>query len=115
MKEKYLNILSGKYCWMSGEELTEMVEYEDFQWIWGVFSAFPSSVGVNDVLKYDLPIPDRSEGLWKNPISIQHSLAEIEIIAWDSTATIVICKNDVVAELIEEKNRFAEDLEKYNI
>ena len=30
-----------RYGWLSGEELTRMVETEDFQWIWAVLSGFP--------------------------------------------------------------------------
>ena len=35
----YAKKLSQEYCWITGDELTNMVENEDFQWIWGVFSA----------------------------------------------------------------------------
>lgn len=31
-----------RYGWLSGEELTRMVETEDFQWIWAVLSGFPA-------------------------------------------------------------------------
>lgn len=30
--------LSHEYCWLSGNELTNIVESEDFQWIWAVLS-----------------------------------------------------------------------------
>ena len=36
----YNKILSEEYCWLSGVELTEMIEYEDYQWIWGCFQLF---------------------------------------------------------------------------
>ena len=32
-------MLREKYCWITGEDLTELVEQEDFQWIWAVLSA----------------------------------------------------------------------------
>ena len=32
------------------------------------------------------------DGFWKNPVSIQHPLAELEIVAWDSTLTLLISR-----------------------
>lgn len=78
---EYLKKLSGEYCWMTGDELTDICKNEDFQWIWGVFSGFHKSVDKEDVLKNKLPQADGYTGFWQNPISIQHPFAEIEIIA----------------------------------
>lgn len=111
---EYAGMLSGNYCWVTGDELTDMIEKEDFQWIWGVFSAFPKDVRVEDVLKYRLPKADGYTGFWENPISIQHPLAEIEIIAWDSSMTIIISKNTSIINIFKMKNPLAQDLEKYN-
>ncbi len=112
--EKYAEILSEKYCWMTGEEITEMVDCEDFQWIWGVFSAFTKDITKEEVLQYELPKADGYSRIWQNPIVIQHPFAEIEIMAWDSTMTIFVSKEDYIADLLRENNVFAEDLEKYN-
>lgn len=30
--------LSKEYCWLTGEQLTEIVKAENFQWIWAVLS-----------------------------------------------------------------------------
>ena len=79
--ERYAEILNGEYCWMTGDEFTEMVEITDFQWIWGAFSAFPKSVPLEHVLQYELPKAYECEKIWQLPVSIQHPLAEIEIIA----------------------------------
>ena len=72
---KYVERLSKEWCWITGKELTKMIETENFQWIWGVFSAFPESVTKDDALKYELPKADGNEKIWKNPISIQHPLS----------------------------------------
>lgn len=106
--------LSGEYCWITGDELTNMAENEDFQWIWGVFSAFPKNISQQEVLKSKLPYADGNTGLWQNPVSIQHPLAEIEIVAWDSSMSVVISKNDDIIEKLKESRPWAEDLEKYN-
>lgn len=102
-----------KYCWMTGVELTEMIE-EDFQWIWGVLSAFPKDISKEKVLEYRLPEADGNGEIWQNPVSIQHPLAEIEIIAWDSSATVFISKEDSIVDLLRKNNEFSEDLEEYN-
>ena len=110
----YAKRLSADYCFMTGEDLTEMIENEDFQWIWGVFSAFPKDISKNEILKHELPWADGNEQIWKNPVTLQHPLSEIEIIAWDSTLTVLISKSDEVVEILRKNNRFAEDLEEYN-
>lgn len=112
--EKYAKIWTESYCWMTGDELTEMIEEEDFQWIWGVLSAFSKDIAKGRVLEYELPEADGNGEIWQNPVSIQHPLAEIEIIAWDSSATVFISKDDNIVELLRENNEFAVDLEKYN-
>mgnify|MGYP001854923474 FL=1 len=42
----YAEMLSKEYCWISGKQLTEMVNEENFQWIWGVLSAFPPNISI---------------------------------------------------------------------
>ena len=37
-------MLRKDYCWLTGEELTDLVAQEDFQWVWGILSAFDKSV-----------------------------------------------------------------------
>lgn len=112
--KRYAKMLSGKYCWITGDELTEMFENEDFQWIWGVFSAFPKNISKQTVLKSELPKSEGYSRVWHNPVCIQHPLAEIEIIAWDSSMTIFISKEDYIVDLLQKNNKLVEDLEKYN-
>lgn len=111
--KKYEERLSGEYCWLSGNELTEMVGDEDFQWIWGVLSAFSTNLSKQDILKYDFPKPDSVE-IWKNPVSIQHPLAEIEIIPWDSSLTVITSKRNDIIDLLQSNGILMEDLEEYN-
>lgn len=110
----YVKILSEDYCWITGEELTEMIEDENFQWIWGVFSAFPKHICKDEVVKYRLPQAEGNRNLWIKPISVQHPLAELEITAWDSSMTIFISKRDDIVDTLQKNNTFTEDLEEYN-
>lgn len=113
-KSKYFELLQGDYCWISGKELTDMVEDENFQWIWGVFSGFPKNISRDEIFSYKLPQSEGYSGFWKNPISIQHPLASIEIVAWDSTLTLIISKEDGFFTKIKERDIKIEDLELYN-
>ena len=46
---------------------------------------------------------------------IQHPLAEIEIVAWDSSCTLFMSKNEGLAEAFMEAFPMSEDLERYNL
>lgn len=93
--------LSQEYFWISGEDLTDLVSKERFQWIWAVLSAFDKSVELSEVLKYDFPYANGYRGFWKKPLSIQHPLAKLEIVPWDSSLTLIFsrAKEDVDAFL----------------
>lgn len=107
-------ILSDECCFVSGEKITEIVENEDLQWIWGVFSGFDKSIPMEEVIEYEKPYAEDNSGFWRNPISIQHPLAEIEIIAWDSSKSLIISKNDEVIKSFNNYFSYAIDLEEYN-
>jgi hypothetical protein len=104
----------GTYGWLSGEELTDMINKEDFQWVWGVLSAFNKEISLEEILKYRLPYADGYKGFWETPISIQHPLAQIEIVPWDSSCTIIICKDDSITESFMKRYNLSKDLTRYN-
>ena len=83
--EELYELLSREYIWISGEKLTEIINKNDFQFIWGVFSGFSKGVLLEDILKYELPFADGYKGFWIDNVGIQHPLAEVEIVAWDSS------------------------------
>lgn len=112
--EVYAEILSAEFCWMSGDKLTEMIAGEDFQWIWGVLSAFPKHIAKEAVLEYPLPEAEGCRRIWQNPVTMQHPLAEIEIVAWDSTLTVVISKEDRIVDRLRGHYVLAKDLKRYN-
>lgn len=106
--------LQRDYCWITGEQLLKLVHKEDFQWIWGVFSAFQKDIEYNMILRHPLPFADGYIGFWQNPITIQHPLADMEIVSWDGSLILVISKqNKIIDKLIKEKKHTL-DLEKYN-
>ena len=59
-------LLNAEYCWITGEQLTEIILEEDFQWIWAVLSGFDKNIDISEVLKYELPYADGYRGFWRN-------------------------------------------------
>lgn len=103
-----------KYLWISGKEIKDILCLDDFQWVWGVLSGFPQKILLEDVLKYPLPYADGYSGFWENPVTLQHPLAEIEIVARDGRCTLCIAKERLIIDEFLTVYNQAEDLEKYN-
>ena len=106
-------MLSKDYCWISGDELTEIVGQEDFQWIWAVLSGFDKSVTLEEVLKYDFPRAEDYNGFWSKPISMQHPLARIEIVPWDSTMTMIFSDDKNIVDSFRAAYPFSVVFETY--
>lgn len=106
-------MLRKDYCWISGEDLTELVTQEDFQWIWAVLTGFDKSVKLSEVLKYDLPYAEDYNGFWSKPISMQHPLARIEIVPWDSTMTMIFSDDKNIIDSFRAAYPQSEDFEDY--
>ena len=92
---------SGEFAWISGEELTNIIKRDDFQWIWAVLSGFEKHITLDEVKKYDLPYADMYRGFWEEEISIQHPLA-------------FISKEDTLVEKFRSEFPLSVDLEAYN-
>lgn len=114
-EEELVKKFADEYCWIKGKDLVQLLYREDFQWVWGVFSAFSDEVEFEEVLKYDLPYADGYTGFWKNPVSIQHPLAKMEIVAWDGSLILILSSKNEVVERIMKDNIEAQDLETYNM
>lgn len=81
------------YLWLTGQELSENVYKHDYQWNWAVLSGFEKSIELEDILKYPFPYADGYTGFWKTDLSIQHPLAKVEMVAWDSSSTLLFAKD----------------------
>lgn len=80
------------YIILTNEKLLDKLESKKIQWIWGTFSAIPKKYKQEEILKYNLP---GVENIDKKEIKPQHPLAEIEIIAYDSTFVQIIAKDEI--------------------
>lgn len=107
-------LLSKEYCFLSDTELTALVEHEDFQWIWAVFSAFEKNVTLDEILQYPLPYADGNPDLWKSPLTIQHPLAQIEIVAFDSSLTLFLANDSTLTNRFRIAFPDSEDLQEQN-
>ncbi len=106
--------LLREYCFISGDELTQIVEKEDFLWIWAVLSGFKKDIPMDEIMKYPLPYADGYKGFWQNPLSLQHPLASVEIVPWDSSLTLVLSENKEIVDLFRQAFPLSKDLSKYN-
>ena len=104
---------NNKYGWITGEELTDIVTNDEFQWVWAVLSAFDKSVTLNEVLKYNLPYADGYRGFWEKPLTMQHPLSKIEIVPWDSSLTLIFSENNEVVENFRKFYPQSQNLEEY--
>lgn len=106
--------LSQDHCFISGDELTQIVEKNDFQWIWAVLSGFKKDIPIDEIMKYPLPYANGYKGFWQNPLSLQHPLASVEIVPWDSSLTLVLSENRDIIDLYRRAFPLSKDLSKYN-
>ena len=90
-------ISNNEYLLLTTNELVDILNEEDFQWIWAVFSAIPSSYSEEEILKYDLPfiqpISKEYDPFRSNP-KVQHPLAVFEIGAWDSSGMFLVTDDE---------------------
>ena len=110
----YAELLSKEYAWLTGEELTSMIDIENFQWIWAVLSGFPKNVTLKEVLKYKLPYADGFRGFWGATLNIQHPLADVEIVPWDSSLVLAISRNGTIIDNFMNYFPLAQYLTTYN-
>ena len=96
--DEIAKIFKGKeYIVLSTKELVEILEKEDFQWIWAVFSAIPSKHSNEEILQYDLPYIEpinKEYNPFKDTPKVQHPLAEFEICAWDSSGMFLVSDDE---------------------
>lgn len=111
---KTAELLSGEYCFLNGSALTALVEHDDFQWVWAVFSAFETHLTLDEILQYPLPYADCKPNFWKNPPTIQHPLAQIEIVAFDSSLTLFLANERELTNRFKTAFPDGEDLQEYN-
>lgn len=104
---------SGPY-WRTGQELTRLVAEHEMQFDWAVLSGFAPGVSL-DLSRLEIePYADGNPGFWADQPRIQHPLAEIEIVCWDSGSTLLLCRDRSIGESFRRAFPEAIDLVEYN-
>ena len=100
--------------WVPGDDLTRFVDSYDIQFVWAVFSGFPPGVSLD---LSDLEVEPNADGnsrLWDPEPRIQHPLAEVEIVCWDSTCTLLLCRDPSLVASFRRYFPEAVDLAEHN-
>lgn len=108
--ESINNKLNNDYLFISNDELLDMLEKEDFQWIWGIFLAVPSNIKEKDILQYTLPSVN-NEFSYNTKVLENNPFAEIEIDCIDSSYFVIYFKkSDMTKEFLECYPKSIEDI-----
>lgn len=115
MPESFLKeIIDAKYWFLTTSELLKLDVDARLMWCWGTFSAFEKSISLEDILKHPLPYANGNTELWQDKVKVQHPLATMEVIEWDSTYVLFISKDDEIVNKYMQIELSAKDLEIYN-
>lgn len=99
---------------LSGRTLMSLVSRQPIQFVWGVLSGFvpdrvPELGSLNPV-----PFADGNEALWRPGVTLQHPLAEVEIVCWDSSATMFLSRQEDLTRQFRAFFPDAVDLDTFN-
>ena len=112
--KEIVQLLDQEYCWISGDELTSLVEKEDFQWIWGCLCGFDKSIPIEEILQHPFPSAVDYNGYYQNPVSLQHPLSSVEIVPCDSSWTLIISKDKAIIDSYLKRYPKCEELSMFN-
>jgi hypothetical protein len=101
--------------WRSGSELSDIVTASTIQFIWGVLSGFRPEVAIDPAALDVQPFADGNGTFWASGARIQHPLADVEIVCWDSSATLLLSRDDDLTRRFRSFFPEAVDLDEYNL
>ncbi len=108
------NSQPARQLWLSGAELTRLVEQHDIQFNWAVLSGFARDVNI-DLDHLDIePYADGNPTFWTSSTKIQHPLAKVELVCWDSSATLLLSLDEDLTARFRTFFPEAVDLKAYN-
>jgi len=106
--------LDNPIVFIEGEELHKIIYGNNIQFIWAVFSGIKKEIKI-DVNNLSVePFADGNPNFWISFPQIQHPLAEIEIVCWDSTLTLFLSKDNEMGKRFKNCFTDARDLKEYN-
>ena len=103
-------MLAGRYLVLDGEQLTDLVNKEDVQWIWGIFCGVDPAISDEELLASLPSQQDAFKGYEHLPLAMAHPRSKIEIVAVDSSYTMILTKEFSILETLKKSYPCAEDL-----
>jgi hypothetical protein len=95
--------------WIQGSALARVLETPGLQFIWAVFSAFAVGEGGKEV--ESPPVADGNGRYWRPPETVpQLEGARIEVVCWDSSATVLVGLSEEQATRYLAANPYAKPL-----
>lgn len=82
-------------------ELVRVYSQVHIQYAWAVFSAFRLAEAPDPNFLPVYPTANGNPHLWEEDPQPQHPKALFEIVAWDNSETLAICRNDHWSEFIK--------------
>jgi len=105
----------GVYTWLNSESLLNIANNDNPKCFWCVATAYNKQIPLNDIIKYGIPYADGYSGFWTPDITMQNSLADIEIVFWDGTYLLVFSKQKEITDKFSVKYPQSMDIVQYNI
>ncbi|MDV7763784.1 hypothetical protein [Peribacillus sp. CSMR9] len=100
--------------WITGENLKKLANNKGFYFIWGVFSAFDKNEKIDlDDIKVE-PYADGNPNLWGETPNIQHPKAKVELVLWDSSAILLLSKDNDLSRKFRNTFEGWKNLNYYN-
>lgn len=103
--------MSYPIVWIAGEDLSNLVNKYNPQFIWGVLSAFDKSINIDINNLLVEPYANGNEELWVPSPNIQHPQATLEIVCWDSHVTLFFSKDEDIDDKFQDYFKSAKKLD----
>jgi hypothetical protein len=100
--------------WLRGPQLSDIVSAYDVQFVWAVLSGFQPDVPINPASLEVYPFADGNRSLWAPGTRIQHPLADVEIVCFDSEATLLLSRDDDLTHRFRTFFPESVDLDEHN-
>lgn len=101
---------------IGGDALTAVVEEGGFLQVdCGVLSAFEPGHAPDPAALDPVPYADGNASLWQPGVTLQHPAARVEIVCFDSSATLLLSREPAITARFRAWFPEAVDLERHNV
>lgn len=86
---------------ISGEKLTDIVNREDIQFVWAVFTGFQKDIEIDNINLEVVPYIRENYDFWTDA-KIQHPQAKVEVDCCDSSYVALLSKDELISKKFKE-------------